>query len=326
VEHRRLSQFAAAAGTVLLVATVTLAVVTQQNRLAEQDARFDAIQAEGRELEIRLKSRAQTLSKNVRFMANLPPIQGIIDARREGRPISDQTGDGDEEDGDEEDGDEESVWRERLATIFRGLLIANPDYLAISFSSVADSAQEIVRVERHSVDGSFVRVVPDSRLGEFEKHDNLQTIMDMKPGDVLIVDSASVENEGVTTGVAGYTLLAGTPIYDEESGDVFGLVAIEMNLEQVLAYLLDSTANAASHVYITDGDGIVLMHHSPQRGTQTTLTGRPVATLAPKLDAFFSPTQIADTLTDGESIYAARARLESRRNATTIGLVLTLDE
>ncbi len=308
-QHRLLSQAVAALTTVLLVASVTVGLVMHQNRLAEQDARFDAIRAEGRELEIRLKSRSLTLNKNVRFMATLPPVQGIIDARSE-----------------EQTTDEESVWRERLSTIFRGLLIAHPDYLSISFASVTDAAQEIVRVERHSAEGSFVRVVPETRLGEYEKRSNLEAVLSLKPGDVYMVDSSSVEQEGVTSEVAEFTLLAATPIYDETSGQVFGVVSIESNMEQILEYLLESTANAASNVYVTDGSGTVLMHHSHDRGLQTALAGRSISSLIPALSHFFVADQISDTMTDDVHFHAVKVRLESRRSSTVIGLVLTFAE
>ncbi len=308
-QHARLSQAVAAFTTVLLVASVTMGIVSHQNGLAEQDARFDAIRAEGRELEIRLKSRSLTLGKNVRFMATLPPIQGIIDARK-----------------DEQSTDEKSVWRERLAIIFRGLLIANPDYLSISFASVADAAQEIVRVERHSADGSFVRVLPETRLGEYEKRGDLEATLSLNPGDVYMVDSASLEHEGVSSEANGFTLLAATPIYDESSGEVFGIISIESNVEQILEYLLDSTAHAASNVYVTDGSGTVLMHHAHDRGLQTALAGRSIGSLIPALSQFFAADQVSDTVTDDAHYHAVKVRLESRRAATVIGLVLTFDD
>jgi hypothetical protein len=55
LNHRRLSQFIAGLTTVVLVAAITMGVVTHQNRLAEQDAQFDSLRAEARELEIQLK-------------------------------------------------------------------------------------------------------------------------------------------------------------------------------------------------------------------------------------------------------------------------------
>ena len=305
-QHRLISQAAAALTTVLLVASVTVGIVMHQNRLAEQDARVDAIRAEGRELEIRLKSRSLTLGKNVRFMATLPPIQGIIDAR-----------------GAQQTTDEESVWRERLETIFRGLLIANPDYLAISYASVSDSTQQIVRVERTSADGSFVRALPASRLGEDEKRSELQEVLNLKPGDVYMADSRSVATDGVAADEVGFTLLAATPIYDEMTGDAFGVVSVESNIEQVLEYLLESTANAASNVYVTDNSGVILMHHSRDRGLQTTLAGRQVGSLIPDLSEFFGPEQLADTMTDDAHFHAVRVRIDSRRAATVVGLVLT---
>ena len=307
--HRRLSQLVAVLTTVLLVASITLGIVTHQNRVTEQHTQFEAIRSQARELEIRLRSRSLTLTKNVRFMANLPPIQAIIDARNQQQTTND-----------------ENTWHERLATIFRGLLLANADYLSIAFVSVAESADEIVRVERHSADISSIRVVPTSRLGKFEKRSNLASILEMKPDDVFMIDSASVEQEGVTSGFADYTLLAATPIYEEQSGNVFGIVVIETDIEQILTFLLESATSTAANVYVTDGKGKILMHASHQRGTQTTLSGRPIASIVTELRDFFGPAQISDTMTDGGSYYALKVRLESRLESTVIGLVFTLHD
>ena len=55
-------------------------------------------------------------------MSTLPPIQGIIETR--GVEI--------------ESGEDETVWRQRLETIYEGLMRANPSYLSISYAAVAD--------------------------------------------------------------------------------------------------------------------------------------------------------------------------------------------
>ena len=308
LHHRRLSQVIAVLATVLLVAAITMGVVTHQNRMTEQDARFDSLRTEARELEIRLGARAATLADHVRFMSELPPIQGIIDAENGELTTDDVT-----------------IWRERLQTIFRGLLRSNQDYLKVSYSSVGDEVQELVRVERNAADGSFVRVLPESRLRSFQQHANLDSVLSLSPGDVLLLEGTAVEQEGVTTGAADVTLLAATPIYDEQTGEIFGVVGIEMNLERVLEYLLESATTAAS-VYVTDASGVIVMHRSRERGLEQGPIDRPITELVPELDGFFDASQPSDTQTDDSSFYATRVRLGSGRDSTVMGLLLTLDD
>ncbi|MEO2015892.1 MAG: hypothetical protein ABGZ53_16145, partial [Fuerstiella sp.] len=83
---------------------------------------------------------------------------------------------------------------------------------------------------------------------------------------------------------------------------------------------------AASNVYVTDGSGTVLMHHAHDRGLQTALAGRSIGSLIPALSQFFAADQVSDTVTDDAHYHAVKVRLESRRAATVIGLVLTFDD
>jgi hypothetical protein len=241
-------------------------------------------------------------------MAELPPIQGIIDADKGDRTT-----------------DEAHVWRERLQTIFRGLVRSNQDYLKVSYSSVDDEVRELVRVERQAADGSFVRVLPEGRLGTYERRPNVEAVLNLSPGDVFLLDSASIEQEDVTTEAANLTLLAATPIYSEQTGEVFGVVGIEMNLERVLEYLLEST-NSATDVYVTDAAGMIVMHHSRKRGLEQGLVDHPITEVVPDLEGFFTSSQSSDTKTDDSWFHAIRVRLGSRRASTALGLILTLDE
>ncbi len=306
--HHRLSQFIAGLTTMILVAAISMGYVAHQDRLAEQDARFDNLHAEARELEIRLGSHAAMLSNHVRFMAGLPPIQGIIDA-----------GNGDRST------DDIDVWRERLQTIFRGLLTSNQDYLSVSYSSIGDDFRELVRVERQTSDGSLVQVLPESRLSTYERRAHVEAILDLNPGDVLLVESSSIEQEGVTSDAAHLKLLAVTPIYDEQTGDVFGIVGIEMNLERVLEYLMEST-NTAAAVYVTDASGRIVMHHTREHSHEHRYGGRPIAEVVPELKEFSTGSQPLNTSTDGSWFHAAHVRLDSRRDSPIMGLILTLEE
>ena len=77
---------------------------------SDKKALYQAMRAEGRELSSQINAVVADLERNVRFMSRLPPIPQLIYA---------------------ESDEEMSVWRERLATIFEGLLDANPDYRSV---------------------------------------------------------------------------------------------------------------------------------------------------------------------------------------------------
>lgn len=77
-----------------------------------------------KQIEVQISSAARSLQADASFLTELPPIQGIIDARN--RPAADAAKDAEGEQGEE-------VWRERLEVIFQGMLAANPAYLSAAY-------------------------------------------------------------------------------------------------------------------------------------------------------------------------------------------------
>lgn len=203
------------------------------------------------------------------------------------------------------------------------MIRSNDDYLTASYLSVGEEVKELVRVQRHA--GSFVRILPASRLGTYKRVDNVEAIMSLNPGDVFLLDGMSVEQKDAKSQTLALTLLAATPVYDELTGDVFGMVLIETDLERDLEDLLEAT-NAAASVYVTNVTGEIVMHHSRERGIELGRLGNPVAGVVPQLEGFFSSSQIAETQTDESSYYATRVRLGTGQNSTILGIVLTLDK
>jgi len=305
-QHRRISQIVGSLLTVLIVSAIAVGVTTRQNYVAAQHARFESIKGEANALEDSLRSKAMELSKAARFMAGLPPIQGIIDA------------------GSGAETDDEQVWRDRLQTIYSGLLDAHPDYLSVSYLAVEDQAQEIVRVERQHIAGGFVRTVPVSRLARIELAGALARIASLKPGDVFL---ASAPLAAVTDAdEALLVLTAGIPVYDDSTGEVFGIVAIESNLDEILREVVASTTQTAKGVYFVEGDGRILLHYSQERGFRHATTGTDIAATLPEVGTFFSTEQASDTFSDGSEIYGVKVGVDPRHTDAAIGIVLTLDE
>ena len=153
IQHHRIwSQVIGGLLIVGIVALATLGIAARQSRLAAKQILFDEMRGYEREIEVQLKATAEDLAEDARFMSTLPPIQGIISA---------QAGAADSEG--------EDVWRQRLEVIFTGLLRANSDYLAVSYTAASDTEEgvDIVRIERSSSHASYVRSVPSSRLQPF---------------------------------------------------------------------------------------------------------------------------------------------------------------
>jgi len=320
--HRRISQLAAALATVFLVTAITLSITSQQSRMVEQRNRFEGLKADGRELEVSLRGISEQLSQDTRFMAALPPIQAIVGVRADVET------------------DPEDVWRGRLEMIYRGLLESNSNYLTVSYSSLAEaqeadakaaadadshgSIHEIVHVERQAV-GDSVRVMPKSRLESRDRSAFLTTILGLKPGDVS-VDASTVHHAGETSAADALVLAAGTPIYSDVNGDLFGVVTMEIDLDETIRELLVTTVEAGENAYVVDNEGMVLLHYSRDHNFQQGSVGRDIGELVEAVRRFFSPDERADHFSDGHQTYALKVRIDPRHTDEYLGVVLTIEK
>ena len=80
------------------------------------------------------KENIEALRRDVRFLSSTPPIEGIIRATKgKGK--------------DAVDGSSLKQWKDRLAVIFKEMLIVHPDYQQIRFIGVENEGKELVRVD-----------------------------------------------------------------------------------------------------------------------------------------------------------------------------------
>ncbi|QEG21621.1 serine/threonine-protein kinase [Mariniblastus fucicola] len=230
-----------------------------------KQAAYDTLRMEGRELRADMQATARDMERNIRFVAGMPPIQQLINLKSD---------------------EEIRVWRERLSTIFQGLLKATPYFRSFAYTQVTDGQfQELVRVERHSHDASTIRVVPRSHLSSGTVSEFIQCVVDQKPDEVY----TSIVNEAYTEGDEqchlDLSLLAGVPIYDELKEDVFGCVLIECDINQLLREQLGRNSSAAEIMVACTTSGLVLLQ---SQGAQI-VENRQAQTVS-ELSAHFSPT------------------------------------
>ncbi|MEM8681516.1 MAG: serine/threonine-protein kinase, partial [Planctomycetota bacterium] len=108
--HPRTSQ-ALGIALVLLIALLTFGgYAMRQKQIAQNTLRFYRASDIAKEVAFQLESQAELATTEVRFVSELPPIQGIVDA---GQPGTTET---------------EAIWIERLETILEGLMRHNPAY------------------------------------------------------------------------------------------------------------------------------------------------------------------------------------------------------
>lgn len=208
----------------------------------EKRKMYEAMRLETHGLRAHIASCIRDFGTNVRFMSTLPPIQGLIDS------ASNQDREG------------ESVWRERLSTIFRGLLKSNSDFTSVAYICVSnETRQELVRTEKPTPE-SEVRNVPKSRLTSGPLNDFEQTVMQKKPDDVHVAITPRTDLPDAPLSLP-MRLVAGVPVFDRDE-EPFGFVVIEGDFDRLVAAGLNQRNRASEQVLVIDSNGQVVLEES----------------------------------------------------------------
>jgi hypothetical protein len=242
-QHPRIWQAILGSVMVVLVALTTLGMAARHSYVAEHDAQFAQMDGDVQEVLLQLRSAADELEKDARFVASLPSIELIANAGAAGAA------------------DELDSERARLASIFAGMLRSNPDYLAISFEAKkGEGAADIVRVERNPSDPSLIRVVPPSRLHSTEADSLIKKVAALEPGDVKL---ASEPRSGESLGTRR---IVATPVFSDTTGDCFGMIAIEADMSKRIENLLRGLRATNSEIFVGNGMGQLWASVGPKTG------------------------------------------------------------
>ncbi|MCA9235976.1 MAG: serine/threonine protein kinase [Planctomycetales bacterium] len=320
--HDRLAQLLAGLFAVLLAALATLMMSAKHSRDAAHEKLYQEAIGDVREIELQLRDVADDIGKDARFMSTLPPIQGIIRARA----------------GDE--GESEEVWLTRLETIYLGLLRANPNYLAVTFvaagatpelqappaaepdgeapvaSQVGVPSADIIRVERNANDRSYVRLVPRSRLAATDDDELLAEVIRQELGDVRF----SLEPRRQQGAYAEKTrrMIAGVPVFDEVTGEPFGMVMIEIDLNEELIAILDSLGEVTEETFIGQADGEAWISMKPGEPPRLEPPGTKLLALCPESAELFVDQALPCEATDGRTYYGMRFRQDANSKGVAV--------
>lgn len=309
--HRLLSQICAALLTILVVSGVTFGIATRNAMEVERHARFEALKSQSHQLVSKVESRSEELVKNVRFMSTLPPIEGIIQARSEDKP---------------EEAESEEIWVKRLQSIYMGLLEANPQYLSVSFwvidpENSEQSTTPLVRVERRRALGSRVHIVPTARLQPVTETPVLRMIRSMQPEDVYQEEITQQEINGVPSTFSS-VIISGTPVYDQKTGTLFGIVTIEIDLETGLRALLEGFVQQGQHAYVINSSQRILLYLDPQGQFQVATRGMSSEVLPADIQKYLQNDNAPDMFTDGSLVVAQKIRLNDTPNSKWLCFLL----
>ncbi|MDG9667759.1 response regulator [Hahella sp. CR1] len=201
-------------------------------RLAEQaELRSEAIQ-----------DKLDLYRRDVRFLSNTPPIQGIIRA-------IDNNG------LDPQEGNSLLVWQRRLQVIFSEFMKENPRFAQVRYIGVADKGRELVRVDR-TPEG--VVAVSERELQSKAGRDYFQETLKLPAGETYVSDiTLNRRQDNQLETPHRPVIRVSVPIYAE--GDLFGMVVINVEFAEIFTELVTDLAPEYT-TYMLNSDGDFLVH------------------------------------------------------------------
>ena len=269
--------------------------------LGQRQSEYETMRMEGHELRTNTQASVRDLETNVRFMSNLPPIQELIRA---------------------ESVEDSIAWRDRLITIFSGLLRAKSDYRSIVYSRLdQDEFTELVRVERHSTVHSNIRSIPRSRLRSGASSDFMHRVGKNDPDEVYTSLACGALNDAGDCEKKNVTLFAGVPIFDSQKEDLYGVVIIECDLDHILKEQLNRRF-VATDILVACDTYQTIHHTNAHHGIVAESVGQPIQTTRPEFSEAIEQLQEKMEYIDktNQQIYGARLWL----NANPHGIMFLL--
>ncbi|MDZ7937876.1 MAG: CHASE domain-containing protein [Rhodoferax sp.] len=195
----------------------------------------------------RLTTALDVRRKTLMFLANTPPIQGLVRAEKTGL--------------DAQANSTRELWQLRLQQIFSAFLVSNPEIYQARFIGLADGGRELVRVQRNA---GRIEVVPESALQKKGSRDYLLETQRLSANETLVSSVDLNRENGALEVPYRPTIRYSTPVHRPD-GTVFGIVIFNVDIADSVSSAATRLANGGT-LYITNGDGDYLLH--PYAGKQ----------------------------------------------------------
>lgn len=232
-------------GVLIVLAAATLVWVNRENNRLHQaylDERSEDIDVALQVENVRLKQSIKTLRQDVVFLANTPPVSGLIRATAN-------------HGFDPRDNNPYERWEARLQEIFAAFLAAHPDYFQVRYIGVANGGRELVRVDRNA---TRIEVTPRVALQAKGIREYFKAGLNRKVGEVYLSEFSLSQEHGKIDEPHRPTLRAVTPVFDM-SGNIFGVIVINKDVRPLFASVAEGLPEGV-RTYIADHQGNYLFH------------------------------------------------------------------
>jgi len=197
---------------------------------------LDDIAADIRHASQMLQTIINTHDEDVLFLANTPPIQGMLHSR-----INDVT---------------YKQWRQRLEKIFESQLQRKSSYLSIRF--INEQGQELVHVYRT---GSRVAHYSDDKLQNKSNRTYVREALKLKSGAVYVSEINLNREFGKVVTPYQEVKRSTTPVFDSITGKLAGLVVITAEIGRELRAIQEYVEQKNDYAfYVTNDQGGYLLH------------------------------------------------------------------
>ncbi|MBW4495812.1 MAG: methyl-accepting chemotaxis protein [Oscillatoria princeps RMCB-10] len=193
----------------------------------------------------RVETFLESISKDVLYLVETPPVQGIVRAR-EGGGV------------DKKDKSSYEAWVGRLQIIFAGMIEAKPYYSNLRYLN--ENGKEMVRVDAA---GGRVRTVPPSELRNLGETDDFIETIKLEPREIYVSPVGLDKENGKIRVPHTPSVRYSTPIYSRE-GKKKGILIASLRAESFLALLKESQLQS-SQLFVLNRDGYYLSHPDTQK-------------------------------------------------------------
>ncbi|TYK66377.1 response regulator [Colwellia echini] len=224
----------------ILVVTVTTVISVlfyfETERLLVQQTNSEII-IQSNLVEPMIEQLYEQANSDILFLSRTPPIQGMLKAIT--------------------DNDEHNylLWQNRIEQIFSQFLINKTFYYQIRYIGVANNGQELVNVrnDKHSI------VIPNSRLQQKADRAYFQEAINKDPDSVYFSKIELAKNYDKIELPHRAVLRVATPIYNNETGNVFGIIIINLDFGAYISHLKSEELRQLSF-YLANSDGDYVSH------------------------------------------------------------------
>jgi PAS domain S-box-containing protein len=184
------------------------------------------------------------LEDDTLYLANTPPIQGIIRATQNNGidPVDNST---------------IEQWRARLEILFSQMIKHKKDdtYLSIRLIGIRDNGRELVRVDRT---GKSIQVIPEKKLQEKGNRDYVKETIKLAKNEVFYSDiNLNREYEKIAEPHVPVLRLS-VPVFSD-AGKMFGMVIINKGMRTSFK-TISNLSNNDHDLYVTNAQGAFLVH------------------------------------------------------------------